>query len=58
MWAQFLNELDGTFTSVPPVVAAARLVAALALGAVLGLEREMHAKPAGLRTHMLVSMAA
>ncbi len=30
----------------------------LGLGALVGLEREMHRKPAGLRTHMLVSMGA
>ena len=54
----FLNELDGTFSAVHPVVAAARLLAALALGAVIGMEREHQRKPAGLRTHMLVSMAA
>jgi putative Mg2+ transporter-C (MgtC) family protein len=54
----FLNELDGTFSAVHPAVAAARLLAALALGAVIGMEREHQRKPAGLRTHMLVSMAA
>ncbi|MEQ8901467.1 MAG: MgtC/SapB family protein [Roseovarius sp.] len=52
------NELSGTFGAVPPIVAATRLVAALALGAVIGAERESKRKPAGLRTHMLVSMAA
>ncbi|MEO9779325.1 MAG: MgtC/SapB family protein [Sedimentitalea sp.] len=54
----FLDELNGTFSAVRPEVAAARLVAALGLGAVIGLERETQGKPAGLRTHMLVSMAA
>jgi|AntRauTorcE11898_2_1112593.scaffolds.fasta_scaffold03695_3 putative Mg2+ transporter-C (MgtC) family protein len=52
------DELSGTFSAVPPVIAATRLVAALALGAVIGAEREAKGKPAGLRTHMLVSMAA
>jgi len=33
----------------------ARLVVATALGAVIGLERELDEKAAGLRTHMLVS---
>lgn len=32
-----------------------RIVVAMILGAVLGVEREMTAKPAGLRTHMLVA---
>lgn len=54
----FLEELNGTFSAVRPEVAAARLVAALGLGGVIGIERETQGKPAGLRTHMLVSMAA
>jgi putative Mg2+ transporter-C (MgtC) family protein len=35
-----------------------RLALATALGAVVGLNREMSRKPAGLRTHALVSLAA
>lgn len=35
-----------------------KLVVSLGLGALIGLEREMGRKPAGLRTHMLVSMGA
>jgi putative Mg2+ transporter-C (MgtC) family protein len=35
-----------------------QLIIALGLGALVGLEREIHKKPAGLRTHMLVSMGA
>jgi putative Mg2+ transporter-C (MgtC) family protein len=34
------------------------LVLAVALGAVVGIEREISHKPAGLRTHMLVSLGA
>jgi putative Mg2+ transporter-C (MgtC) family protein len=52
------NELSNSFTVVPPAVAGIRLVAALALGAMIGFERERRRKPAGLRTHMLVAMAA
>jgi putative Mg2+ transporter-C (MgtC) family protein len=37
---------------------AIRLVLALVLGGVIGYERERRGKPAGLRTHMLVSVAA
>src|SRR5262249_33767288 len=33
-----------------------RLVAALAIGTVVGLQRELTHKPAGLRTHMLVAL--
>ncbi len=37
---------------------AVRLGAALILGSVLGLNRELHGKPAGLRTHALVTLGA
>ena len=37
---------------------AMRLGAALLLGSALGLNRELHGKPAGLRTHGLVSLGA
>ena len=33
-----------------------RMLAATLLGAVVGIEREMAGKPAGVRTHMLVSL--
>ncbi len=33
-----------------------RLIAAMALGAIIGIQREQVGKPAGLRTHMLVAM--
>jgi putative Mg2+ transporter-C (MgtC) family protein len=45
----------------PPLEAAEialRLAIAGGLGALLGLDREQQDKPAGLRTHMLISMAA
>lgn len=58
MWDIIIEELSGTFSAVPAIIAATRLVAALVLGAVIGAEREYKNKPAGLRTHMLVSMAA
>jgi len=35
-----------------------RLAAATLLGGLLGLEREIHGRPAGLRTHLLVSLGA
>jgi putative Mg2+ transporter-C (MgtC) family protein len=37
---------------------AARLVIALVLGAVIGLEREIDRQPAGFRTHALVSLGS
>ena len=38
--------------------AAVRLLAAGGVGALLGLERELNAQPAGFRTHLLVSVGA
>jgi putative Mg2+ transporter-C (MgtC) family protein len=35
-----------------------RLVLAAVLGALVGLERELHAHPAGMRTHLLVSFGS
>jgi len=35
-----------------------RLVLAVALGSLIGFERELKHRPAGLRTHMLVSLGA
>jgi putative Mg2+ transporter-C (MgtC) family protein len=35
-----------------------RLLAALILGAIVGIQRERTGKPAGVRTHMLVSLGA
>jgi putative Mg2+ transporter-C (MgtC) family protein len=35
-----------------------RLGAAIVVGAIVGLNRELHGKPAGLRTHALVSLGA
>ena len=37
---------------------AIRLAAAIAAGAVIGIDRELKRKPAGLRTHALVSLGA
>ena len=58
MWDTILRELGGTFSGVPPIAAAIRLIMALILGGAVGWERERRDKPAGLRTHMLVSIAA
>ena len=47
---------------VPPLLDASEVALGLSvaagLGALLGLDREQQEKPAGLRTHMLISMAA
>ncbi len=53
-----LEDLTNTFSQIPVQVAALRLTMALLFGAAIGLEREWRTKPAGLRTHMMISLAA
>jgi len=48
----------GAMTSPTELELVARLALALALGAVLGLERETRHKTAGLRTHSLVALGS
>lgn len=45
-----------TYTSFPVIVA--RLLLATVFGAVIGFEREWRNRPAGLRTHILICVAA
>ena len=45
-----------TYTGFPVIVA--RLLMAALFGAVIGFEREWRNRPAGLRTHILVCVAA
>ncbi|GLQ37402.1 membrane protein [Rhizobium albus] len=45
-------------TFLPAPVIWARFVGALLFGAVIGFERELRSRPAGLRTHALVAVAA
>ena len=54
---QLVSDLLGS-TELPPATIVARLIGAAVLGAVIGIEREWRARPAGLRTHMLTSLAA
>ncbi|MBU4529847.1 MAG: MgtC/SapB family protein [Hoeflea sp.] len=44
--------------SLPWQVIAVRLLLATCIGGVLGLEREIAERPAGLRTHMMIALAA
>ncbi|MDP3899178.1 MAG: MgtC/SapB family protein [Mesorhizobium sp.] len=53
LFAEFGHE-----TWLPFPAIAARLVLAALLGAIIGFEREWRQRPAGLRTHMLVCLAA
>jgi len=45
-------------SEIPLMEMAIRLLAAAGLALLLGLERELRGKPAGLRSHMLVSLGA
>jgi putative Mg2+ transporter-C (MgtC) family protein len=54
---QLLSEF-GHSTYTPFPVFAARLLLAMLFGAVIGFEREWRNRPAGLRTHILVCVAA
>lgn len=52
------SDLTMSFLATSPLVAAMRLLAAIVLTGLIGLEREWQGKPAGLRTHILVGLAA
>jgi len=52
------SDLTMSFLATSPSVAAMRLLAAIVLTGLIGLEREWQGKPAGLRTHILVGLAA
>ena len=58
MFEEIAREFSTNFAAVPAPASFARLLAAVILGAVIGFEREWRNKPAGLRTHILVSVAA
>lgn len=58
IWTQAATELTGSFTATPAGVAVLRLLLAMLLGGIIGLDREMQDKPAGLRTHILIAVAA
>src|SRR5262245_66628222 len=47
-----------SFANHDNLVMVVRIVGALAIGAVIGLERSFHGRPAGFRTHSLVCVAS
>jgi putative Mg2+ transporter-C (MgtC) family protein len=59
---QFWAGLSGDFVDLPDGAQVGqivgRMLVAAILGGILGYEREQHGKSAGLRTHMLVALAA
>ncbi len=52
------SELSSSFEATPPEIVAVRLVAAIILGGIIGVEREVNSEGAGLRTHILVALAS
>ncbi|MDF3605185.1 MgtC/SapB family protein [Paracoccus sp. DMF-8] len=54
IWSEIVRSL----TATPPLVATARLLIAACLGGLIGFEREINARSAGLRTHILIAMGA
>lgn len=53
----FVHEVVGTVPDAREIARVSlRLIAALIIGAVIGLQREITRKAAGLRTHMLVAL--
>ncbi len=58
MLENFLADFYNPFPSTPWETALARLLVAVVFGGLVGLERETHEKPAGLRTHMMIAVAA
>ena len=50
--------LGGHHTVLPPLEAILRTLMAVIAGCLIGLDRELRNKPAGMRTHILISLAA
>ncbi|MBK8182763.1 MAG: MgtC/SapB family protein [Candidatus Competibacteraceae bacterium] len=55
IWQELIASLPDTRELIRVTI---RLLAAMLLGAIVGLERESTGKPAGLRTHMLVALGS
>jgi putative Mg2+ transporter-C (MgtC) family protein len=55
---QIVDWLWGASMHIAPWEAFLRMLAAVLAGAAVGFDRELRNKPAGLRTHILISLAA
>ena len=55
---KILDLVLGSSMHIPPCEAFVRMLAAVIVGGIVGFDRELRNKPAGLRTHILVSLAA
>lgn len=62
VWQEIWNAVQSEFSDIPDVaqltLITVRLLVAVALGGLLGWERELRGKAAGVRTHMLVAAGA
>ena len=58
MPGDFATEFRPLLTTAPWQIVLLRVGAAVLLGGLIGWEREIHTKPAGLRTHMMVAVGA
>ena len=62
IWQEVLRGLQADFTDIPGIAEVTqivvRLLLAALLGGLLGLQRELVGKAAGIRTHMLVAMGS
>ncbi|MBV0913990.1 MgtC/SapB family protein [Anianabacter salinae] len=56
--ADLLADFSAPFPGLAWQTALARLICAIVLGGLVGWEREVHDKPAGMRTHMLIALAS
>lgn len=56
--AAIRSEFGAGFSQTPWQIAALRMTAALVFGGLIGFEREVREKAAGLRTHMMIALAA
>ena len=58
VWAAITQEFSDVPDLAEATIICIRLTVAAALGALIGLDRELRGKEAGLRTHMMVSLGA
>ena len=58
VWSTLMQEFSDIGDPAAATRITVRLLMAVLLGGLIGLERERHRKSAGLRTHMLVSLGA
>lgn len=55
---ELVEDWNRSFSATPLISTIARLIAAMVLGGIIGFEREVHQKSAGLRTHIMIALAS